>query len=178
MEGEFLRKKIHTSTCSVTPAPDNDVLSPTPQILTGDEVPSPITPIVSNIEVPSSIPQIVSEVTPKVPQKVKATNRPREYLTKYRKVIKKDKEKLQKKTVFDKAIVDMNRGKFESLRKRAAYHNVLVSTLHRLFCNGDQFKGSGKTLHCLSLDEEAVILRHVKWTLGSYSHLCKKVSLP
>ena len=142
---------------------DNMVISPTPEILTVNEVASPIPQNVAGIEVPSSFPQIVVGSEDTAPQNAPASNRPREYLTKFRKVIKKSKEKLKKKTVFDKAVADMHRGKFKSLRKCAAYHKVPLTTLHRLLCNGDQFQGSGKTLDCLSLEEEAVILRHVKW---------------
>ena len=149
---------------------DREVSSPTPQSVTVREVSSPTHQTVTDSDVPSSSLQTVTgndiSSTPSqvgtgigVSSLTKTSNRPRNYMTKF----KKNKEKLQKKSVHEKAIADMHRGKFKSLRRCAAFHKLSLTTLHRLLLSGDQYEGSGPKLDCLSLEEESVILRHVKW---------------
>ena len=96
------------------------------------------------------------------------SNRPKQYMTKTKKIYQKVKVKLIKTAKFDKAVKDFEMGKFKSLRKCAAFYKVPSSTLHRMICNGDKFQGSGPVSKCLSFVEEKTILDHVKWrsTIG------------
>ena len=91
------------------------------------------------------------------------SNRPKTYMTKHRKNSEKMKVKVKKTNLYKKAIREFEAGKFKSLRKCSTFHNVPISTLHRLLQTGDTFKGSGKSLNCLSHGEEMTIINHVKW---------------
>ena len=91
------------------------------------------------------------------------SNRPKIYRTKHRKITEKMNVKVKKTNLYKKAIKEFEAGRFKSLRKCSTFHNVPISTLHRLLKTGDTFKGSGKTLGCLSYDEEMTIINHVKW---------------
>lgn len=93
----------------------------------------------------------------------KTSNRPKQYQTKHRRLVKKTQDKQEKKAAYQKAVRDFERGKFKSLRKCATHHKLPVSTLHRLLTTGGEFQGSGPTLSCLSLGEEAAIIQHVKF---------------
>ena len=84
-------------------------------------------------------------------------------MTKTKRIHQKIKLKSDKSAQYNKAVKDFERGKFKSLRLCADFHKLPRSTLHRLVCNGDKFQGSGPTLKCLTLEEEKVILSHVKW---------------
>ena len=96
-------------------------------------------------------------------ENVTQSNRPKQYQTKHRRLVKKTDDKQERKIIFQKAVRDMHRGKFKSLRKCATHHKVPVSTLYRLLTTGDEFQGSGPTLACLSMEEEAAIIQHVKF---------------
>ena len=63
---------------------------------------------------------------------------------------------------------NMHRGKFKSLRKCASHYKVPISTLHRLLTSGDEYVDSGRALQCLSMEEEVMIIQHVKFraTIG------------
>ena len=96
-------------------------------------------------------------------EKAIKSNRPNTYMTKHRKITEKIKVKVKKTNLYNKAIKEFLAGKFKSLRKCSTFHNVPISTLHRLLKTGDPFKGSGKLLGCLSYGEEMTIINHVKW---------------
>ena len=63
---------------------------------------------------------------------------------------------------FAKAKRDLDVGKFKSVRKCAAHHNLPVSTLHRLYTEADEYQGSGRKSICLSPEEKLLIIEHVK----------------
>ena len=74
------------------------------------------------------------------------------------------KEKLnQKKSQAQKAVNAFHRGKFKSLRSCAKYYKVPKSTLYDLVTTGDELKGRGRKLRCMTSDEESKIVAHVKW---------------
>ena len=124
---------------------------------------SPNTPTVADSEEPSDIPIPGSSTTVPSTKNVTQSNRPKQYLTKHRRMVKQTNDKQVRKIVFQKAVRDMHRGKFKSLRKCATHHKVPISTLYRLLTTGDEFQGSGRTLACLSLEEESAIIQHVKF---------------
>jgi hypothetical protein len=126
-------------------SPGSGIIIPTTQSLTNND--SSSTPGPSSSTMQSGV----------------SSKRPRMYLTKNKKLLKKQKEKQEKKISFEKAVRDMHRGKFKSLRKCSSHHKVPLSTLYRLLTTGDEFKGSGRSLDCLSVEEEAEIIQHIKW---------------
>ena len=98
-----------------------------------------------------------------VKEPAKKKNRPKQYMTKFRKKIKKTDDKLKKKERFAKALADCNAGRFSSVQKCAAFHKVAYSTLYTLHTTGAEYKGSGGSNKVLSLEEENLIVSHVKW---------------
>ena len=85
---------------------------------------SSVSPVVDSSPGASSAVQSVSIV------KVAKT-----YMTKSRKKIKKAKEMNAKASKFSKAIKDLNRGKFSSVKKCAAFYSIPYSTLYRVHCS-------------------------------------------
>ena len=69
----------------------------------------------------------------------------------------------QKKSQAQKAVNAFHRGKFKSLRSCAKYYKVPKSTLYDLVTTGDELKGRGRKLRCMTPDEESKIVAHVKW---------------
>ena len=93
----------------------------------------------------------------------KKSNRPKFYMTKYRKVVEKKNKKTSRTHIYAKAKTDLEAGKFKSVRQCAAFHKVPVTTLYRLYIESDEYKGSGRKSLCLTPEEETVIMNHVKW---------------
>ena len=105
-------------------------------INSNDDIPSP-----PDRELSANTPD--ESPTPSCSTNQNETNRPKQYLTKHRKLIQKSKDKQEKKVRYEKAVRDMHRGKFKSLRKCASHYKVPISTLHRLLTSGDEYVGSG-----------------------------------
>ena len=93
----------------------------------------------------------------------KKSNRPKFYMTKYRKVVEKKNKKNSRTHIYAKAKTDLEAGKFKSVRQCAAFHKVPLTTLYRLYIDSDVYKGSGHKSLCLTSEEETVIMNHVKW---------------
>jgi hypothetical protein len=58
-----------------------------------------------------------------------------------------------------KAVTAYKEGGFQSMRKCSKYYNISNSTLKK----DSQYQGSGKKLSCLTQQEEAAIVTHLKW---------------
>ena len=93
----------------------------------------------------------------------KKPNRPKQYMTKHRKLIKKVSDKHTKQSKYSKAIKNWLAGQFKSLRACAKYYNLPFSTLHRLLDSTEDYKGSGRISKCLTKEEEQKVIDHVKW---------------
>ena len=93
---------------------------------------------------------------------VKKNNRPKKYMTKFRKKTKKNVDRKIRKNMFARALADCARGRFSSITKCAAFYKVPYSTLYTLFTTGAEYKGSGGANKVLTLVEEAKIVTHVK----------------
>ena len=105
--------------------------------------------------------------TPSCSTNQNETNRPKQYLTKHRKLTQKSKDKQEKKVRYEKAVRDMHRGKFKSLRKCASHYKVPISTLHRIITSGDDYVGSGRALQCLSMEASEVQGHNWLWSYPS-----------
>ena len=88
--------------------------------------------------------------------------RPKTYMTKRRKTIKKKVDKEQRKAVYSRAVSAFLRGKFKSVTKCAEFYEIPRTTLRDLINNGDEYRGSGRKLRCLTPEEEPEIVKHVK----------------
>ena len=88
--------------------------------------------------------------------------RQKTYMTKRRKTIKKKIDKEQRKSVFSRAVSAFLGGKFKSVTKCAEFYKIPRTTLRDLINNGDEYRGSGRKLRCLTPEEEPEIVKHVK----------------
>ena len=77
--------------------------------------------------------------------------------------MKKKADKKAKQEKFATAIRQYECFKFKNLKKCAAFHKLSYTTLLRLYTSGENFKGSGPSLDCLSLEEEERIIENVKY---------------
>ena len=62
-----------------------------------------------------------------------------------------------------KAVTAYKEGGFQSMRKCSKFYNISNSTLRNLVKKDSQYQGSGKKLSCLTQQEEAAIVTHLKW---------------
>ena len=127
------------------PTGDTIILVPTPEISSSSQSLSSESPFIEDAS------------------QSKKSNRPRFYMTKYRKIVEKKNSKMKKKHIYAKAKTDLEAGKFKSVRQCAAFYKLPSSTLHRLLLQSDDYQGSGRKSSCLSIEEEKVIIKHVKW---------------
>ena len=93
----------------------------------------------------------------------KKPDRPKQCMTKHRKLVKKISDKNTKQSKYSKAIKNWEAGQFKSLRACARYYNLPFSTLHRLLDSSEDYKGSGRNSKCLTQEEEQKLMDHVRW---------------
>ena len=113
---------------------------------TNDSTPATVSVVNSNSVPLSSLSPPVSEAAssllPSVDSSpssvVQVKKRAKTYMTKNKKYVKKVEEKNAKTSKFKRALNDLQRGKYNSLKKCAAFYKIPYSTLYRLHTTGFQ----------------------------------------
>ena len=98
--------------------------------------------------------------------RISKNSRPKVYMTKHRRLQKKKHDREMKRVQCNKAVGAVLRGKFKTVSEAAKHYKVPRTTLRDLIARGDDFQGSGKKLKSLTFEEEAAIVRHVRWRAG------------
>ena len=84
--------------------------------------------------------------------------RPKTYLTKMKKITQQSLEKEEKKAKYSRAIAAYRQGDFKSIANCARKYQIPRTTLRDLLASGDEYRGSGRGLHCLTHNEEGGLL--------------------
>jgi hypothetical protein len=92
----------------------------------------------------------------------KKPDRPKQYMTNHRKLVKKISDKSTKQSKYSTAIKNWEAGQFKSLPACARYYNLSFSTLHRLLESSEDYK-------CLTQEEEQKVMESSSYCEKGYS---------
>ena len=86
---------------------------------------------------------------------------PRTYMTKKRRMESKVKKIQNAKQTYQKACVEYQQGKFDSIYAASQHYGLSYTSLHRYLVYGDSYNGKGRKSKVLTAEEEQKIVDHV-----------------
>ena len=82
-------------------------------------------------------------------------------MTKKKKKLAKKKKKEDRKHAYQKACVEYQQGKFETIYEASKHYGLSYTSLHRYLVDGDTPSGGGRKSNVLTEEEEQKIVDHV-----------------
>lgn len=87
-------------------------------------------------------------------------------MTKFKIKQKKRANNMDKRAKCKEAAEAFKDGQFKSMLQCSKYYNIPNSTLRDLIKKEGEYQGSGRQSTCLTEEEEAAIVKHVKWRVS------------